>query len=220
MSAIIGVLASVITAYIFHEVIKLSTANQEIIEGIVMLVAVILLFYISYWLISNIGAKKFQQYLNVKLRQAISTGSSLTLAMLAFLSVYREGFETVLFYNALYTHAGSATTEIIPGFFVGCFCLAIIFYAINKLGVRLPVSWFFAVTGVFLYYMAFTFMGKGLHALQVSGLLPLTQIDFIPNINWMGVYPTLETFIGQSILIAAYLIALIYTFGLKKEKVG
>ena len=183
-----------------------------------MLVAVALLFYISFWVISKVGAKMFQQYVNIKLRQALSTGSALTLGILAFLSVYREGFETVLFYQALYAYAASSTSGIITGFLTGCACLGIIFYLINKLGVRIPIQWFFAITGAFLYYMAFTFMGKGLHSLQEGGSIPLTQIDIIPQITWMGIYATMETFIGQGMLVAAFILGLIYTFILKKDE--
>jgi high-affinity iron transporter len=104
-----------------------------------------------------------------------------------------------------------------PGFLVGCLCLTGVYYLINQAGVRIPIKWFFAFTSVFLYYMAFTFMGKGLHELQMGEFLPITPLEFIPSISWMGIYPSLETSIGQGILILAYVFALIYTFGIKPE---
>ena len=218
MGVLIGVIGSFITAYILHEILNISMASQEMMEGVIMLVAVVVLFYVSYWLVSKIEATKWQSYITGKMQKAVSTGSAFTLSMVAFLSVYREGFETVLFYKALYLYAGDTTAGIIPGFLVGCLLLAVVYFLINQLGMRIPVKWFFVVTSVFLYYMAFMFMGKGLHELQMGGTLSLTGANFVPEIPWLGMYPTWETFIGQMILVVAYAGALIYTFGIKHER--
>jgi len=213
----LGVIGSFLTAYIFHEVLHLSIASRELMEGWIMLFAVIVLFWVSYWLVSKIEAEKWQSYITQKMKTAVSTGSAFALGSVAFLSVYREGFETVLFYKALYLYAGNETHGIVPGFLAGCVVLAVVFYLINKAGVKLPIKWFFAFTSVFLYYMAFTFMGKGLHELQMGQLIPMTPAMFSPEISWLGMYPTWETIIGQGVLVLAYVFALIYTFGIKPE---
>jgi len=213
----LGVIGSFLTAYIAHEVLHLSTASQELMEGWIMLFAVVVLFWVSYWLVSKIEAEKWQSYITHKMKTAVSTGSAFALGGVAFLSVYREGFETVLFYKALYLYAGDATEGIVPGFFAGSAMLALVYYLINKAGVKLPIKWFFAFTSVFLYYMAFTFMGKGLHELQMGQLIPMTPAIFAPEITWLGMYPTWETLIGQSVLVLAYVFALVYTFGIKPE---
>lgn len=217
IGSIAGIIGSFITAYIVHEILDLSVTSQEVLEGWIMLVAVVVLFWVSYWLVSKIEAQKWQSYITSKMRQAVGTGSIFTLGLVAFLSVYREGFETVLFYKALYLYAGTNTGGIVPGFLAGCVILAGVYYLINQLGVRVPIKWFFIVTSVFLYYMAFTFMGKGLHELQMGEILSITPAHFVPTISWLGVYPTWETFIGQMVLVAAYVFALIYTFGIKPE---
>lgn len=214
---ILGVAGSFLTAYLIHEVLNISLASQELMEGIIMLVAVALLFSVSYWLVSKIQTEKWQQYITGMMKQAISTGSMFTLGAVAFLSVYREGFETVLFYKALYTYAGGNTAGILPGFLLGALCLGVIYYLVNKVGVRIPIKWFFVFTSAFLYYMAFTFMGKGLHELQMAEALGITPINGFPQIPWMGVYPSWETLIGQGILLLAYVLALVYTFGIKSE---
>jgi high-affinity iron transporter len=218
MGVLIGIIGSFITAYILQEILDISMANQEMMEGVIMLVAVVVLFYVSYWLVSKIEATKWQSYITGKMQKAVTTGSAFTLSMVAFLSVYREGFETILFYKALYLYAGDTTAGIIPGFIAGCAVLAVVYFLINQLGMRIPVKWFFVVTSVFLYYMAFMFMGKGLHELQMGGALSLTGANFVPEIPWLGMYPTWETFIGQMILVVAYAGALIYTFGIKQER--
>jgi len=217
VGVMLGVIGSFLTAYIVNEVLHLSVASQELLEGWIMLVAVVVLFWVSYWLVSKIEAEKWQAYITKKMKTAVTTGSAFALGGVAFLSVYREGFETVLFYKALYLYAGDGTAGIIPGFLVGCAVLGVIYYLINKAGVRIPIKWFFAFTSVFLYFMAFTFMGKGLHELQMGQTLSMTPADFAPHISWLGMYPTWETFIGQAILVLAYVAALVYTFGIKPE---
>jgi high-affinity iron transporter len=213
----LGIVGSFLTAYVVHEVLHLSMSSQELLEGWIMLVAVVVLFWVSYWLVSKIEAEKWQSYITKKMKTAVSSGSALALGGVAFLSVYREGFETVLFYKALYLYAGDGTAGIIPGFLVGCAVLGVVYYLINKLGIKVPIKWFFAFTSVFLYFMAFTLMGKGLHELQMGQVLSMTQAEFAPHISWLGMYPTWETFIGQGILVIAYVVALVYTFGIKPE---
>ncbi len=214
---IIGIGASFITAYIIHEVLNISMANQELLEGWIMLVAVAVLFWVSYWLLTKIETQKWQSYITGKMTQAITTGNVFALGMVAFLAVYREGFETVLFYKALYLYAGEVSNGIIPGFLAGCIFLVIMFYLINKIGVKVPIKWFFGFTSVLLYFMAFTFMGKGLHELQMGESLSLTLAEFAPEIHWLGMYPTWETFIGQALLLIIFAAGVLYTFVIKPE---
>jgi high-affinity iron transporter len=82
---------------------------------------------------------------------------------------------------------------------------------------RIPIKWFFGFTSVLLYYMAFTFMGKGIHELQMGEQISMTSADILPSLSWLGMYPTWETFIGQAVLFAAFVFALVYTFIIKAE---
>ena len=214
---IIGIGASFLTAYILHEVLDISMARQELLECWFMLVSVAVLFWVSYWLLTKIETQKWQNYITTKMTQAITTGNIFALGMVAFFAVYREGFETVLFYKALYLYAGNVNSGIIPGFVAGCIFLVFIFYLINKVGIQIPIKWFFGVTSLLLYFMAFTFMGKGLHELQMGEALSLTPAYFSPEISWLGMYPTWETFIGQSLLLIIFLAGLFYTFVIKPE---
>jgi high-affinity iron transporter len=217
IGVVVGILASFLTAYIIHEILHLSAVSQEALEGWIMIVAVAILFSVSYWLVSKIDNKKWQEYINKKMRGALSKGNAWTLSAVAFITVYREGFETVLFYKALFLYAGESTSGIIAGFFAGCVVLAGVFYLINYLGLRIPIKWFFGFTSALLYYMAFTFMGKGIHVLQMGEQVSMTIAENLPSISWMGMYPTWETFIGQAILFAAFVFALAYTFIIKAE---
>ena len=218
IGVIVGILASFLTAYAVHEVLQLNMASQELLEGWIMLVSVVILFSVSYWLVSNIDNKKWQQYINKKMHGALSQGNTFALSAVAFISVYREGFETVLFYKTLFLYAGKTTGGILPGFLTGCVMLAGIFYLVNYLGMRVPFKWFFGFTSVLLYYMAFIFLGRGIHELQMGEQFSMTAANFLPNISWLGMYPTWETFIGQAILFAAFIFALVYTFIIKAKK--
>ncbi len=146
---------------------------------------------------------------------ALSKGNTFTLSAVAFISVSREGFETVIFYKSLLWYAGESTGGIIPGFLAGCIVLAVVFYLVNHLGMRIPIKWFFGFTSVLLYYMAFIFMGRGIHELQMGEQFSMTPAGFLPNISWLGMYPTWETFIGQAILLATFVFGVFYTFIIK-----
>ena len=100
-SALLAVLASVATAVAVRYLFKVSGASQELLEGATMLLAVAVLFSVSFWLLSKVQAQKWQQYIQSKLGRSLTTGSTLALGSAAFLAVYREGAETVLFYRAL-----------------------------------------------------------------------------------------------------------------------
>jgi high-affinity iron transporter len=217
IGVVVGILASFATAYIIHEILHLSMASQEVLEGWIMLIAVAVLFSVSYWLVSKIDNKRWQEYINKQMRGALSKGNAFTLGTVAFISVYREGFETVLFYKALFLYADGTTQGIIPGFLAGCVVLAGVFYLINTLGMRIPLKWFFGFTSVLLYYMAFTFMGRGIHELQMGEQISMTAANFLPSLSWLGMYPTWETFIGQAVLFGAFVFALFYTFIIKAE---
>ncbi len=209
----LAVVASLLTAWILETVFEMGAASREQMEGWIMLVAVAMLFWVSYWLVSKVEAAKWQAYISGKMKEAIGTGSTFTLGMVAFISVYREGFETVLFYKALFIQAGESATGILPGFVLGCLILCVVYFMIYKLGVRIPIKWFFVGTSVFLAFMAFLFMGKGLHELQMGNALSITPATWAPEIGWLGMYPTMETFIGQIILMVAYVFAIGITLG-------
>jgi high-affinity iron transporter len=130
------------------------------------------------------------------------------MAGVAFLVVYREGAETVLFYNALMIGGGA---DIIPpvafGFTTGLVVLGAVLWVVRAFGVRIPLRPFFVTTGALLYLMAFVFLGNGLRELQEGGVLPITPIESAPFVNALGVYPTAETLGGQAILLVLLLIA-------------
>jgi high-affinity iron transporter len=209
-----AIAASLVTAVVLQTLVKFSTGRQEALEGITMIVAVVMLFYVSYWLLSKMEVAKWNRFVKGKVQDALTSGSALALASVAFLAVYREGFETVLFYKALFLAGGSTASAmpVLGGILIGAVVLLIVYYAINRFGVKIPLKPFFGITSAFLYYMAFVFAGKGIAELQEGGLVSYTPVEWAPRISSMGIYPTVETLLAQGVLLALFVFALVWTF--------
>jgi high-affinity iron transporter len=208
----LGVAASAATAILLQTFLRAMPMSRDLIEGITMLVAVAVLFSVSYWLISKVEAAKWQQFIRDKVNSALARGGGAALAFVAFLAVYREGAETALFYQALFGEGSALLVPILLGIVVGGLVLALIFTLFYRYGVRIPLRPFFAVTSVLLYYMAFVFMGKGLRELQEVNAFPMTVLRGFPHVDAMGIYPTVETLLGQLLLVALFIAALAKTF--------
>lgn len=214
IGVVAAVVASLLTAVALESIFEVSAAKREALEGGTMVVATGVLFYVSYWLLSKMEVAKWNRFVKAKVQDAVTGGSALALASVAFLAVYREGCETVLFYKALFLSGGSGNTvfPVAAGMVVAGIGLTIIYVAINRFGVKIPLKPFFAITSAFLYYMAFVFAGKGIAELQGAGVVSLTP--FSPEIRFptLGVYSTWETLSAQALLVALLLGALAWTF--------
>ena len=212
--------ASLLTAFALETVFRLSPARREALEGLTMVVATAVLFYVSYWLLSKMEVAKWNRFVRGKVQDAVSSGSALALASAAFLAVYREGFETVLFYKALFVAggSGSSTVAVIAGIALGAVVMVIVYLAINRFGVRLPLKPFFGVTSAFLYYMAFVFAGKGVAELQEGNILPTTIVPWAPRIPALGIYPTSESLAAQGVLLVLLIVAVLWTFVIEPRR--
>jgi high-affinity iron transporter len=187
-------------------------ASREIVEATTMLIAVVVLFSVSYWLISKVEAAKWQKFIREKVNSALEHGGGTALALVAFLAVYREGAETALFYQALFSEGPNVGLPLTLGIIAGFAVLAVIFTLFYQYGVRIPMRPFFTVTSLLLYYMAFVFMGKGVRELQEGNLLQITVIPGGPHVEAMGIYPSVETLTAQAILIVLLVFATLKTF--------
>jgi high-affinity iron transporter len=212
-----GVLASAATAVVLKTLLSAMPASREIIEGATMLVAVGVLFSVSYWLISKVEAAKWQQFIREKVTNALEHGGGKALAFVAFLAVYREGAETALFYQALFNEGVRVALPIALGIIAGGAALAVIFTLFYRYGVRIPLRPFFGVTSVLLYYMAFVFMGKGIRELQEGNVISITIIPGAPHVDALGLYPTVETLLAQLVLLVLFVFALVKTFWPKRS---
>lgn len=209
-SVIVALVASVITAVIFQLLFTNSGASRELLEGITMLIAVVMLFFMSYWLLSKVEARHWKAWLEGKLSHSLTTGSLVGLWLTSFLAVYREGAETVLFYYALIGDAKDVAGHMAigAGFVIGCVVLLAAWLVMRYSVVRLPLKPFFMFTGSFMYLMAFVFAGKGVLELVEGKLFQPTLINGFPEISWLGIYPYVETLLPQAVLLLAALVAL------------
>ena len=206
----IALAASLVTAVLFQMLFAGSGASREILEGVTMLIAVVILFGMSYWLLAKVEARRWKAYLEGKLNLSLSRGSLWGLWFTSFLAVYREGAETVLFYYALLAEARTpvAAGLVFAGMGVAAVALMAIFFLMRYSVVKLPLKPFFLFTGSFMYLMAFVFAGKGVLELIEGKIFQPTLLAFIPQISWLGIYPYVETLTPQLILGLAALLAL------------
>ena len=215
--------ASVITALLFQWLLTNAAAGREILEGVTMLVATVMLFGMSYWLLSKVEAQHWKAYLQKKIGTSLSQGSLIGLWLTSFLAVYREGAETVLVYFALAADAKTALDYVylFGGLAVGIVILAVVYLIMRYSVVRLPLKPFFIFTGIFMYLMAFIFAGKGVAELIEGKAFTPTLIGdgtLFPKWmgDWLGIMPYRETLLPQLVLLAAALFALWVLFGRKK----
>lgn len=209
-SVYVALACSVLTAVLFQMLFSNSGASRELLEGFTMLIAVVMLFSMSYWLLSKVEARHWKAYLEGKLSNSLSSGSVIGLWLTSFLAVYREGAETVLFYFALVGDASNVAghLSILTGFLIGCVMLLIAYLVMRFTVVKLPLKPFFMFTGCFMYLMAFVFAGKGVLELIEGKLFEPTLLTWVPEISVLGIYPYVETLIPQVVLVFAALAAL------------
>jgi len=216
-----AVAASAATAVVIELVFEITPGQREALEGGTMLLATAVLFYVSYWLLSKIEVAKWNAFVKGRMEDALSTGSGLALSSVAFLAVYREGFETILFYKALLSSAGSTSAAgvagVMAGIAAGALALVIVYVAVNRFGMNVPLKPFFAVTSAMLYYMAFVFAGKGIADLQESGLVRVSVVRWAPRIPVLGIYPTVQSLALQLLLIVLLLVAVVW---LQRDRFG
>ena len=181
-------------------------SNNFLIAGWTGVFAAVMLLYMSYWLHSKSSISEWQKYIHTQSTKALDTGSLLSLAILSFLAVFREGTETVLFFIGM--ASSIKLTSLLLGIAIGLLILVILSYLILKVGLKIPMRPFFLVCSILMFYLCFKFTGMGIHGLQLAGLLPATQAP-IPTIDFFALYSTWESIIPQMILLVVAIIAAI-----------
>lgn len=209
ISALWAVLASVAAAYVMQQVLQVSGASQEIIEGASMLLACVVLYFVSNWMYSKAEAEAWKSYIEGKVESSVQTGSAFTLGFAAFLAVFREGAETILFYQAMFADKADQSNMVWAGFGVGCVALIGVFWIIRFGSMRLPLKPFFIATSLLMYLMAFAFAGGGVKELQEGDVIGVTPVDFVPQIDLLGIYPSVETLAPQILMLLLTVFAIV-----------
>ncbi|WP_298026411.1 FTR1 family protein [uncultured Campylobacter sp.] len=218
----VAVVLSIATAYGLNYIFGSENAGQtrEVMEGAVMLIAVVLLFYVGFWLLSNASSKKWSAYIQGQISNSLSSGDSKMLWWTVFLAVYREGAETVLFYLALLFDAKSpaATSMVAAGFVAGLVALIIVYIVIKKFSLKIAIKPFFIATSVIIFYMSVVFVGKGVMELVEGKVFVPTVIDGLPTITWIGFYPYVQSLVPQAVMIVLLIAGILILKNKQKNK--
>jgi len=187
--------------------IDFSGASREITEGIAALIAMAVLFYVGFWLHSKTNAQQWKHFIEGSMTKALNTGTMWTIAGLSFIAVYREVFETILFYQAMWMQAErNAQGFMLAGMGSAAVALFLLAWVILRYSARLPLRQFFSFTSVFMFVLAIVFAGKGVAALQEAGKLSVEPVNF-PRIDILGIYPNMQGLMLQlGLLVLAAII--------------
>ncbi|WP_297181130.1 cytochrome c/FTR1 family iron permease [Thermomonas sp.] len=198
-----ALLAGGLTWVVATWLIDISGANRELTEGLSSLFAAAVLLSVGIWMHQKSLAGRWQEYLNARLSAALGRKSMIFLFVLSFVAVYREVFETILFYAAMWNPRDAGA--ILTGLGVGAVSLAAITFALLRLGMRLPIGKFFAISSALIAVLAVVLVGKGVAALQEAGWISLGLVQ-APRVDLLGIYPTWQTLVAQlTVAVAAAL---------------
>jgi high-affinity iron transporter len=214
----LALVASGLTAVALNRMVSSAQGrSREVVEGLVMLAATAILFYVSYWLISQSQAKRWAEFLKRQVRKGTALGGFGTLAATAFLAVYREGAETALMYQAMIgTQAGSRAglAGLGVGLGAGLVVLGVVALIVRATSVRLPLPLFFKLTGAVLFAMAVVFAGNGVFELQQAGILRQTPLSWLGSgLPSLGLYPNVQAVSVQSVLVGGAVLAILVLVG-------
>lgn len=213
---IVSILLAVLVKFIFTS--GTFGNNNFLISGWTGIFAAVMLIYVSYWLHSKSSASEWQNYIKNKSTKALATGSLFSLSLLAFLAVFREGTETVLFYIGM---ASSVSLSVLlSGIALGIGILILIAVLVLKAGLRIPMRPFFLISSLLVFYLGIKFTGMGINGLQLSGILPATSSDLLPTIPSLAVYPYWESIIPQIILVIAAILLVVKNYINSKQLGG
>ena len=202
---ILALFAGGLTWLATQTVLTFSGQNRESMEGFISVFAAVALFYVGYWLHTKSEAKRWQAFIRGKVENVLSGKKLLGLIGISFFAVYREAFEVVLFYQALWLQNENGHHLILSGFIAGLALLVVLTFGILKLGLNVPLKYFFGATGTLLYIVAFIFAGNGIKELQAAGWVSTTPLKFPPQAPLLGIYPTLETVAAQTLMLCAFI---------------
>ncbi len=176
--------------------------SQELIEGVVGFLAVAMLIYISNWILSKSEGDAWHRYINETIDKQAASGGQWALSAVAFLAVAREGFETILFFVPVFGAAQTPSDHLLIwlGMAAAVVVLAILFVAVRYFGVRLPLRPFFRWMSVVLSVLAIIMAGGAAKELQDAMVLEVTPVAGVPQIEWLGLYPTVETLVVQAVV--------------------
>jgi len=220
-----AVAASAVTFLLLRTILAALPVRREVLEAGTALVAVAMLFYVSFWLVARLEQKRWLEFLRARVWRAVSVGSSTALVLVGFTAVYREGFETALFYEALLSFGSGLAPYVLGGLAAGAVALTGVAWAILRLGRRLPVKQFLSAAVILLMATSVAFLGNAVRSLQEADVIGLHRWTSFPKApiflsQSLGYWPTRETILAQSALAVVYVLGGIYMFGVRPRLQG
>src|SRR4030081_127496 len=191
--------ASIVAAWLFA--VLNSGEHSDILEGVIIMFAASLMLYVSGWLMVKQDPRGWQDYLAHKAGSALAQDTVWAVAALAFLAVFREGAETVLFINALAAAEGGWSVGLFAGLGAATVGLAVLFYFINLIAQKLPLRPLFIITSAFLFAMAIKFIGEAVQEFQEQAMIPVTEIKGGAFFSTIGLNPSIEALSIQFLVI-------------------
>lgn len=189
--------------------LSLSGLSREIMEGTISLLAVLVLLYVGFWLHRYSEVKKWRGFLETKLKHGLSRGSYFALSVVAFMAVFREAFEVVLFLRAIWIDLDPAAQAVAgSGVLSSLILVTLLTYVAIKGSKKVPLGILFQICSWTMIVLAIILVGKGFHSLQEAGVVGVTSLGMKPRIDLLGVYPSLETLSAQLVLLLAFSILL------------
>lgn len=204
--------------FVSGALMSISGMSRELMEGAISVLAVIVLLYVGFWLHRYSEMKKWRTFLETKLRHGLSHGNFFALAVVAFMAVFREAIEVVLFLRAIMVDLGSSGQNAVGAGVITSFVLLM---SISVLAIReskrLPLGLLFKVCSWTMVVLAFILAGKGAHSLQEAGFVGVYALNFWPRLDVIGVYPSMQTLAAQIAVVALMLYLFASEFRAKRS---
>ena len=227
LGVVAGLAGSGLVAVLFTFLFGGSGPIQEISEGVCALIATLMLLWTSNWMLNKSSVEAWNNYIRNKTEavvagaqskvesgQGLGLGMVTSLAMLSFLAVFREGAETVIFYESIYSMSQDAHGMWVGGLTAAA-VLIVIFLILRFTSVKIPIGPFFLVTSILMAALVVIFAGGGIHALIEGDLIEGTYLSIVPTNDWIGLYPYVETIAAQ--VIAAIAVVALFVVGFIKK---
>ena len=222
LGVLAAIVATIATWLVATLVVDIAPVQREILEGVTAVAAVVVLFLVSFWLVAQLEQRRRLEFMRARVASAIAAGSALAFAGLGFTAVYREGFETVLFYQALAIFAVGLGLWVVLGAAAAAVALVITAYAVIALGKKLPLRQLLIGGASALLLLSVAFAGNATRSLQEAGWVQATPIEgswarlqiFLAELT--GIHPTREGIAVQASLLAVYVAGGMYLFVWKR----
>ena len=218
----LAAVATVATILLMPTIFSLFPVGREVLEAMTALASVAVLFYVSFWLIARLDQKRWMEFVRARMWSAVSMGSTASLVAVGFTAVYREGFETALFYQSLLSFGDGLGRYILAGIGLALIALMVVAFVVFRMGRKVPVKIFMNAAVAMVMATSVAFLGNAVHTLQAADVIAYRRTSgpklpiFLAEAT--GIWPTVPSLVAQASLIAIYCSGALYTFVWKPRR--